>query len=38
MIFFSFLTDFSYFTLNFFLWKLLDMIWTGQIWRVWKGV
>ena len=36
-IFFSYLTDFSYFSVNFFLRKLQDTIRTDQIWPFWRG-
>jgi len=38
MIFFSYLTDFSYFPLKIVFRILLDMVRTGQKWPFWKGV
>ena len=38
MIYFSYLTDFSYFPMEIVFRKLLDTVRTGQNWPVWKGV
>jgi hypothetical protein len=37
MIFFSYLTDFSYFPMNFFFCKLQDKVWTVQKWTCSKA-
>jgi hypothetical protein len=38
MIFFSYLTDFSYFPVKIVFQKLLDTVRIGQKWPFWKGV
>jgi hypothetical protein len=38
IVFFSYLTDFGYFTLKIVFWKLLYTVRTGQIWPFWKGM
>jgi hypothetical protein len=38
IVFFSYLTDFGYFTLKIVFWKLLYTVGTGQIWPFWKRV